>query len=362
MHRVPAVFWRRVPLIWLMTGLLFSAFVANSQEYGPRDFSGQEKWTAIVSAYAPEINAIDSAFAAMPEANIDKVVTIKGVRYQLGSYKGEPIIIFTTGVSVPNAAMTMQMALDYFPIDTVLMMGIAGAINPSFEPGDIAIPERWYFHDESVYVNPVVNLPANEALVNVSDQQLPLQSSGPILSATEAYVLPAYYEKALRSYKAREQSDPHAPKYKNFGFIFPEEMSVVKQGWESPRQMPYFSVSPRLLTHAKNALNNMQPIQMPSGKEITVAIGGNGVTGSVFADNAQYRRWLEDVYNAQVTEMESAAVGQVCFVNDVDWLIIRSVSDLAGGQHGQNQENVFDAIASGTGAKLLIAILNELVD
>jgi adenosylhomocysteine nucleosidase len=62
-----------------------------------------------------------------------------------------------------------------------------------------------------------------------------------------------------------------------------------------------------------------------------------------------------------VTEMESAAVGQVCFVNNVEWIIIRSISDLAGGQEGKNEENVFDAIASGTGTKLMIGLLDEIV-
>ena len=50
--------------------------------------------------------------------------------------------------------MTVQMALDYFPIDKLVMMGIAEAINPKYTPGDIAVPECWYFHDESVYINP----------------------------------------------------------------------------------------------------------------------------------------------------------------------------------------------------------------
>jgi adenosylhomocysteine nucleosidase len=59
--------------------------------------------------------------------------------------------------------------------------------------------------------------------------------------------------------------------------------------------------------------------------------------------------------------MESAAVGQVSFVNDVDWVIISSISDLAGGQHGKNDENVFDGIASGTGTKLMIALLDQIV-
>ncbi|WP_395345760.1 purine phosphorylase [Ningiella sp. W23] len=303
--------------------------------YGPRSFPDTEKWTAIVAAYEPEIKAIKAAFEAAEDVHINETVSIKGVKYQLGTYKGEPVIIFTTGISVPNAAMTMQMALDYFPIDTVIMMGIAGAINPEFEPGDIAIPERWYFHDESVYVNP--------------------DETG------SKYILPVYYEQALARYKAREKADPHAPKYQNFGIIHPEEMSIVKDGWDSPRQMPYFEVTPRLLSLAEKASTTIEPITLPSGKAINIALGGNGVTGSVFADNAEYRVWLQEVYSAQVTEMESAAVGQVCFVNEVDWIIIRSVSDLAGGQEGQNDENVFDAIASGTGTKMMMGLLDQLV-
>lgn len=304
--------------------------------YGPRVFADSEKWTAIVAAYAPEIEAIDRAFEAMDAAQIDKTVTIKGVKYQIGSYKGEPIVIFTTGISVPNAAMTMQMAIDYFPIDKVVMMGVAGAINPEFAPGDIAIPERWYFHDESVYVNPTPDDPSS-------------------------FILPDYYEAALEQYKLRELTDPNAPKYKNYGFIHPEEMSVIKDGWDQPRQMPYFEASANLLNYTQKAIENISEITMPSGKPISIHYGGNGVTGSVFLDNADYRKWVKDVYDAQVTEMESAAVGQVCFVNDVDWMIIRSISDLAGGQVGKNEENVFDAIASGTGTKLMIAVLDEIV-
>ncbi|MFT6343093.1 MAG: adenosylhomocysteine nucleosidase [Paraglaciecola sp.] len=313
-----------------------SSFAKDISAYGPKAFSDKNKWTAIVAAYAPEIKAINQAFGQLPDAQIDQTLTIKGVKYQLGSYKGEPVVIFTTGISVPNAAMTMQMALDYFPIDRVVMMGIAGAVNPDFQPGDISVPERWYFHDESVYVNPD---PEKDG----------------------SFVLPDYYENALERYKERREQDPHAPAYENFGYIHPEEMEIIKQGWDKPRNMPYFTVTPELIELAKKAVKAVSPINMPSGKPIQIKIGGNGVTGSVFLDNAEYRNWLQRVYNAQVTEMESAAVGQICFVNDVDWVIIRSISDLAGGQHGKNVENVFDGIASGTGTKLMISLLDQIV-
>ena len=313
-----------------------NGYAKDNSVYGPKEFSDKNKWTAIVAAYAPEIKAIDQAFEQLADAQIDQTLIIKGVKYQLGTYKEEPVVIFTTGISVPNAAMTMQMALDYFPIDRVVMMGIAGAINPDFQPGDISVPERWYFHDESVYVNPDP-------------------------TAVGSFILPDYYENALQKYKERREQDPHSPAYENFGFIHPEEMSVVKQGWNKPKNKPYFTATPELIELAKKAVKAVSPINMPSGKPIQIKVGGNGVTGSVFLDNAKYRNWLQRVYNAQVAEMESAAVGQVCFVNEVDWVIIRSISDLAGGQHGKNVENVFDGIASGTGTKLMIGLLDQIV-
>jgi adenosylhomocysteine nucleosidase len=316
---------------------LFLTNISIATEYGPKEWNVANGWTAVVAAYAPEIAAIDRMFEAHPDAKIDETVTFRGVSYQLGTFYDEPVVIFTTGVSVTNAAMTVQMALDYFPIDRLIMMGIAGGVNPEFEPGDISIPERWYFHDESVYVNPDPEAEGN-------------------------YILPDYFESTINYFKSRKADDPHVPDYKNIGYIFPDEVSVIRDGWEKPKMMPYFSVTPELYEIAKSTVESMEDILMPSGNPIHVVAGGNGVTGSVFLDNAEHRLWLREVYTAEVTEMESAAVGQVCFVNDVDWLIIRSISDLAGGQTGKNAENVFDAIASGTGATFLKHMLEEVKD
>ncbi|MFP4540831.1 MAG: purine phosphorylase [Opitutales bacterium] len=324
----------------LCVSLLVFALVTSagaSDRFGPRDFGDEPPRTAIVAAYAPEIRAIDAALGAHPEAEITEELSYRGVRYQLGHYRGEPIVIFTTGVSVSNAAMTVQMALDYFPISRVVMMGIAGGVNPVYVPGDIAVPERWYFHDESVYANPDPEAPGE-------------------------YILADYYEATLERHLARLEDDPHAPRYENFGFIHPDEVAVVKDGWDRPREMPYFAATPSLIAAARRVVDRLGEIRMPSGRPITVTVGGNGVTGSVFLDHAAYREWTREVFAAEVTEMESAAVGQVCFVNEVDWVIVRAVSDLAGGQAGKNEENVYDAIASGTGAKLLLALLDEIVE
>ena len=324
----------------LMLSILLISYNANAtgtSEFGPKEFTVKNKWTAIVAAFAPEMKAINQAFEHLPDAHIEQTLVIKGVEYQIGRYKSEPVVIFTTGVSVSNAAMTMQMALDYFPIERVVMMGIAGAVNPEFQVGDIAVPERWYFHDESLYANPDPKKAGD-------------------------FVLTDHYKVALKTYQQRTHQDPHLPNYENFGFVHPREISIVKQGWDKPRNMPYFTATPKLIELAHNAVKSVPHILMPSGKAIQIRVGGNGVTGSVFLDNAEYRLWLQQVYQADVAEMESAAVGQVCFINNIDWVIIRSISDLAGGQKGKNTESVFDGIASGTGTKFLIGLLNEIVD
>ena len=95
-------------------------------------------------------------------------------------------------------------------------------------------------------------------------------------------------------------------------------------------------------------------------REAKLHVGGNGVTGSVFLDNREYRKWTREVFNAEVTEMESAAIGQVCTVNDVDWVIIRAISDLAGGQEGVNVEHIYDKEVSRVGANVLFAVMDEL--
>jgi adenosylhomocysteine nucleosidase len=58
--------------------------------------------------------------------------------------------------------------------------------------------------------------------------------------------------------------------------------------------------------------------------------------------------------------MESAAVGQVCYVNEIPWVIIRAVSDLAGGQEGKNVENIYDDRSSEHATQFLFKLMEEL--
>jgi adenosylhomocysteine nucleosidase len=58
-------------------------------------------------------------------------------------------------------------------------------------------------------------------------------------------------------------------------------------------------------------------------------IVGTVVTGDQFIASEEKRQWLEAVFKADCVEMEGAAVAQVCVINKVPFVIIRSLSDLA---------------------------------
>jgi adenosylhomocysteine nucleosidase len=200
----------------------------------------------------------------------------------------------------------------------------------------VIIPERWYYHDESVYSNP------------------DYENFG-------SFVLPDYYRTFLQKHRSRRAGDSNLPNYKPFAFVHPSEVVVMKDGMAGPKNRAYFSVTPRLLKAARRALGKMPPQFIPEGRKVVLTVGGNGVTGSVFLDNREYRKWTRQVFDAEVTDMESAAIGQVCYINDVDWIIIRAISDLAGGQEGVNVENIYAEEVSRIGARVLIAILDELL-
>ncbi|WP_269526625.1 5'-methylthioadenosine/S-adenosylhomocysteine nucleosidase [Coraliomargarita parva] len=306
----------------------------RTASYGPKSFD-EPGYTAVVVAYAPEMKGVLDTIEALPDAEITDERVYKGVKFKLGTYKGEPILVYATGMSIANAAMSMQMAFDYFPVKQVVYMGIAGAVNPELHPGDVVVPERWYYHDESVYSNPDPENPGE-------------------------YILPDYYRAFLQEQPARKAADPNYPDYKPFEFVHPDEVLVIKEGMEKPQDTAYFSATPRLLEAAERAIGKVPPQMVLKEREAKLYVGGNGVTGSIFQDNRAYRKWEREVFNAEVTEMESAAVGQVCYINDVDWVIIRAISDLAGGQEGVNVENVYDVPASIVGARLLFALLDEL--
>jgi len=91
-----------------------------------------------------------------------------------------------------------------------------------------------------------------------------------------------------------------------------------------------------------------------------IVIGGRGVSGPVFVDNAKYREYVFKSFAANVLDQESAAVAQVAYVNKTPFIAFRSLSDLAGGGSGENEMATFFQLASDNSALFVREFLRAL--
>lgn len=275
----------------------------------------------VLNAFPPELNA------TLRHLNLDPVASAlprpKGIPVFRGTVDGKDVVVVQTGMSMVNAAMSLQIALDRFPVTHVLFAGIAGGTDPSLHIGDVVIPERWAYHAEAAYFNP---------------------------DGKGGYVQPPYFTMRYPQLK-----------YANHGMIFPDEVQAIKEGQDQFAYISDFPSDPGLLATARRAVSAMGPLKATDdGRPLKVEIGGTGVTGPVFMDNADYRKHVAKVWQARCIDMESTAYAHVCHTNGVPFLAIRSLSDLAGGQEGENPELAHRELSSEIAVRVLRAIIKEL--
>ena len=186
-----------------------------------------------------------------------------------GSLEGEPLILAESGMGTTNAAVTLQYILDHYPVRGVLFTGICGGISEKNKIGDIVIPDRWITHDFG-YTGVEGFQPDSIPIGLAGDKKFATLLQLPIDSQLFDWV-----EKA--AYKAAEEFQP-----------------VVD-------------------------------------RIVQIHTGGVGTTGNQFIDQVEKRQWLNETFQAEIVDMESAAVLQTALANGVPCVIIRSNSDLAGG-------------------------------
>lgn len=84
-----------------------------------------------------------------------------------------------------------------------------------------------------------------------------------------------------------------------------------------------------------------------------ILVGGNGVSGQAFVDNAEFCTYAHATFAARVLDMETAAVAHAAFANRVPFIAFRSLSDLAGGGEGENQMATFFQLAADNAAMVV---------
>lgn len=122
----------------------------------------------------------------------------------------------------------------------------------------------------------------------------------------------------------------------------------------------YFAADSALLALAMQVAGQvpLETAQSGSARQPAV-IKGTVVTGDVFVASEKKRRQLRKDFGADATEMEGAAVAQICWQRQVPCLVIRSLSDTAGSNARQSMQN-FYAVAARNSANLVMAIVAEL--
>jgi adenosylhomocysteine nucleosidase len=269
---------------------------------------------AVISAFQPELSLLLT--------KVDKPVkhTINGVEFTTGVLQGKPVVLFLSGISMTNAAMNTQLALDRFKVTHIVVSGIAGGVNPKLNIGDVTVARRWGQYLEVVM--------ARE-------------------TAPGQFALPPWMK----------DSKP----FPNYGMLHPQPVGVRSAGRAGEEKKFWFDTDPALLKIAESIrampLEKCDPNHVCLVHQPQIVIGGNGVSGQAFVDNAAFREYTFKTFEANVLDMETAAIGTVAYVNGVPWIAFRSLSDLAGGGQGENEIGTFFKIAADNSARVLLAFL-----
>ena len=224
-----------------------------------------------------------------------KEVTVQGIRFTTGGLKDRRVVLAHSGIGKVNAAIAATLLVEQFQPTDILFTGIAGGLNPDLRPGDVVIGAQTAYHD--------------------------------------------YGEWTPQGFRVGRTVDPFTGKPNPF--FFPADAGL-------------------LAVAEKAALDlTLAPVKMASGERTPRVVTGVIVTGDAFVASAAKKDALRKEFKADATEMEGAAVAQVCWQRRVPCLILRSLSDSAGAQATEN-ERLFEKTAAQNSARLVTGIVGRL--
>lgn len=269
----------------------------------------------IQSAYSPELEKL------LSQTKVEKTYNLNGITFTLGELLGNKVVQALSGFSMVNAAANTQLAYDHFNITHHIFSGIAGGVNPQLNIGDVAIPAFWGQYQEALFAREI-------------DQGV--------------YQPPAWMETP----------------FPNFGMSFPQKVEVFSSQNPQGEEKFWFEVDLEMLRIANIAAKQIELARCTKNNECLetqpkVVIGGYGVSGQTFVDNASYREYVYNTFKANVLDMETASAAHVAYANGIPFIAFRSLSDLAGGGPGENEIGTFFQLAADNSATVVLKFLEE---
>lgn len=270
---------------------------------------------AVVSAFEPEWTLLKSEVIDPVEHKIN------GRSFITGKLAGKDVVLFLSGISMVNAAMNSQLAIDRFSLKAVVFSGIAGGVDPTLHIGDVVIADRWGQYLEAVFAR----------------------------ETAQGFAIPPWMAKG---------------DFPGYGMMMPRPVEVTRKDAEDESRF-WFPSDAGLLDVARKAADTVKLEHCAEASKCLInkpriIVGGAGVSGQAFVDNAKFRDYAAATFQAKVLDMESAAVAHVAYSNSVPFLAVRSLSDLAGGDGGANEMMTFMALASKNSATVVKEILKDM--
>lgn len=268
---------------------------------------------AVISAFEPELVLLRQ------KLQDGRTHRVNGVEFHTGTLQGRPVVLFLSGISMTNATMNTQLALDRFQVSHIVFSGIAGGVNPQLSIGDVTVPAQWGQYLE-------------------------------VLMARET--APGRYEKPPFI------TDATLP---NYGMMFPRSVEFRSAAQPKMVRKFWFEADPKMLDAARRMQVTLAACAAGTCLKHPpkLVVGGNGVSGQAFMDNKAFREYTFKTFQANVLDMETAAVGMVAHSNGVPYLAFRSLSDLAGGGDGENEMGTFMRLAADNSAQVLLSFLAQ---
>ena len=127
--------------------------------------------------------------------------------------------------------------------------------------------------------------------------------------------------------------------------VFGDEIGQI------PRLDTYdFKCDEQLVSKAISACNNIKQQK---------SFVGRIVTGDQFINNTEKIKWLNDKFCALACEMEGGSIAQVCYLNKIPFVVIRSISDNANNGAHMDYEK-FAPIAIKNSTEILKNMLMDI--
>ncbi|CCH01045.1 S-adenosylhomocysteine/5'-methylthioadenosinenucleosidase [Fibrella aestuarina BUZ 2] len=224
-----------------------------------------------------------------------KTQVINGITFTTGRLGRQRVVVAETGIGKVNAAAATAFVLAYFRPSRVLFTGIAGGVNPDLQPGDIVVGRQVAHHDYGWVTMSVPPRPVRQTRNGITKQDNPL----------------------------------------------------------------YFRADSMLLQRTQAAARTITFEPIPVTNRPPTLVVGTIVTGDVFVSSEEKVAELRRDFGADATEMEGAAVAQICFQEQVPCLVIRSLSDKANSNARTDMQRFLD-IAARNSAKLVMTLVEGL--